>query len=85
MDYPKQKTAKCRFCGQPVRWIREEPGRLFNGEMIYSYTEPSPHPCPEREAIRKGLARPSRAMARALAAPPAGEDGALRQQEDPAG
>ena len=57
MNYPKEKTVKCRFCGQPMRLARRGDGEPVRGRVLYWYTEPSPHSCPEREAIRKGLAR----------------------------
>jgi len=66
VDYPKNKTQACRWCGQPVRWVRAEPGRMFNGHMIYTYTEPNPHDCPQRDAIAKGLLPASEAMRHTL-------------------
>lgn len=73
MDYPREKTENCRFCGQPMKLVRRGDGKPFRGRVAYWYTEPDPHHCAEREAIRKGLAPASRAMARAFGTRPAGE------------
>lgn len=58
-EQPNQKTEKrkCRWCGQTMIVARQGKGRMFNGRLLYWYTEPNPHYCPEREAIRKGIVR----------------------------